>query len=113
MTDWFLLVSAAFALLAGLASAILGALGWGGGKAIRPWERGTAASRAAGRNQLLLGLMIALNGANLMLPGQQGSKALALLAILGIVGYFALLILHRHRYGPPPPPRSRFAEDRR
>ncbi|SFD73472.1 hypothetical protein SAMN04487819_102387 [Actinopolyspora alba] len=110
--DWFLLVSLAVGFVGSAAAVLLGTLGWTGRVAVRPWERGTAASRAAGRNQTLLGLMISLNGANLMLPGQ-GSKALALLAILGIVGFFALLILHRHRYGPPPPRRSRFAADRR
>ncbi|GAB3558020.1 hypothetical protein J2S53_004210 [Actinopolyspora lacussalsi] len=113
MTDWFLLVSLAVGFVGSAAAVLFGTLGWTGRVAVRPWARGTAASRAAGRNQLLLGLMISLNGANLMLPGQQGSKALGILAFAGIVGYFALLILHRHRYGPSPPPRSRFAEDRR
>ncbi|MGJ7906841.1 hypothetical protein ACOQFL_10200 [Actinopolyspora sp. H202] len=112
MMDWFLLVSLSVGFVGSAAAVLLGTLGWSGRIAVRPWNRGTPASRAAGRDQVLLGLMISLNGANLMLPGQE-SKALAFLAILGIIGYFALLILHRNRYGPPPPPRSRFAEDRR
>ncbi|SDK62272.1 hypothetical protein SAMN04487820_11041 [Actinopolyspora mzabensis] len=110
--DWFLLVSLAVGFAGSAVAVLFGTLGWTGRIAVRPWDRGTPASRAAGRNQVLLGLMISLNGANLMLPGQ-GSKALGILAFAGILGFFALLILHRHRYGPPPPMRSRFAADRR
>ncbi|ASU77694.1 hypothetical protein CDG81_04505 [Actinopolyspora erythraea] len=110
--DWFSLVSLAVGLIGSAVAVLFGILGWTGRVAVRPWGRGTPASRAAGRNQLLLGLMIALNGVNLMLPGQ-GSKALGFLAVAGIIGYFALLILHRHRYGLPPPTGFRFAEDGR
>ncbi|SDP71025.1 hypothetical protein SAMN04487905_107221 [Actinopolyspora xinjiangensis] len=110
--DWFLIVSLAVGWVGSAVAVLFGILGWTGRVAVLPWGRGTPASRAAGRNQLLLGLMIALNGVNLMLPGQ-GAKALGLLAVAGIIGYFALLLRHRHRYGPPSPTRFRFAEDGR
>ncbi|SFT97894.1 hypothetical protein SAMN04487904_11836 [Actinopolyspora lacussalsi subsp. righensis] len=103
--DSFDVVWLVFALLVGAMFIVYGALGWAGKVSASCWARWTRANREGGRNQMLLGLIIGMNGVAAAVPGT-GFGPLSALLVVTMVAFFTLSILHRRKYGPRPQPGS-------
>ncbi|ASU77693.1 hypothetical protein CDG81_04500 [Actinopolyspora erythraea] len=109
--DSFDVVFLVGAPLVGTMFVIYGALGWMGKVSASSWARWTRANREGGRNQLLLGLIIGMNGVAAAVPGT-GFGPLSALLTVAMVGFLALSILHRRKYGPRPRPGERYSSKR-
>ncbi|WP_017973501.1 hypothetical protein [Actinopolyspora halophila] len=116
MNTWeFVLLGAL--LICGAVLVVCGALGWMGWMSVGSWARWTRANRDGGRNQVLFALVLTCNGALSLLPSRDSfplslSLFLFLFLIAGVLGCFALSILHRRRYGPRPAADSPYASKR-
>ncbi|SDK62243.1 hypothetical protein SAMN04487820_11039 [Actinopolyspora mzabensis] len=102
LSDVMLLV---IAPLGGTTMMVYGALGWAGKVSASSWARWTRANREGGRNQMLLGLLIGTNGIAAAVP-YPASAPLTVVAFVVMLGFAALSILHRRKYGPRPQPGS-------